>query len=110
MIHAVVFHSSQNQTNRILFLGIFRLGAGMDRRTASALGDTLFMAPTNTSILNFMGPDALRSATGHIDLPNKRALIFRGKHPPSCGTTTIRARKSPLKKRNRPAAAGLRMW
>jgi len=38
MIHAVVFYSSQNQTNLILFLGIFRLGVGMDRRTTSALG------------------------------------------------------------------------
>ena len=74
------------------------------------LADTLFMAPTITSNLNFMGPDALRSAAGHIDLPNKRALIFRGKHPPSWGTTPIRACKSPLKKRNRPAAAGLRLW
>jgi hypothetical protein len=67
------------------------------------------MAPTITSILNLMGPEALRSVVSHIDLPNKRMLIFRGKHPPSFGTTTSRPRKSPLKKRNRPAAADLRL-
>jgi hypothetical protein len=38
MIHGVVFHSSQNQTNPILFLGIFRVGVGMDKRTTIALG------------------------------------------------------------------------
>jgi hypothetical protein len=110
MIHAVVFQSSQNQ--RILlysweYSDQVPVWIGGQR---VLLADNLFMAPTNTSILNFMGPDALSSVASHIDLPTKRALIFRGKHPPSCGTTTIRARKSPLKKRNRPAAAGLRLW
>ena len=108
MIHAVVFHSSQNQTNPILFLGIFRSGVGMDKRKQVLLADTLFMA-TITSVLNLMEPEAPTSVVGRIDLPNKRMLIFRGKHPPSFGTTTSRPRKSPLKKRTRPAAAGLRL-
>jgi len=74
------------------------------------LADTLFMAPTITSILSLMEPEALRSVVSHIDLPNKRMPIFRGKHPPSFGTSTSRARKSPLKKRNRPAAGRLALW
>jgi len=57
-----------------------------------------------------MEPEALRSVVSQIDLPNKRMLIFRGKHRSSFGATTSRARKSPLKKRNRPAAGGLALW
>jgi hypothetical protein len=74
------------------------------------LADTLFMAPTITSILILMEPEALRSVVSQIDLPNKRSLIFRGKHRSSFGTTTSGARKSPLKKRNRPAAGRLALW
>jgi len=68
------------------------------------------MAPTITSILSLMEPEALRSVVSRIDLPGKRILIFRGKYPPSFGTTTSTARKSPLKKRNRPAARALAVW
>jgi hypothetical protein len=81
----------------------------MDKRKQVLLADTLFMAPTITSILNLMGPEARRNVVSQIDSPNNRMLIFRGKRPPSFGTTTSRPRKSPLKKRNRPAAAGLRL-
>jgi len=69
--------------------------------------DTLFMAPTITAILNRTGPEARGSVVSHIDLPNKRIVIFRGKRPPLFETTTGTARKSPLKKRNRPAATCL---
>jgi hypothetical protein len=79
----------------------------MDSLTASGLGRYIVHGSDNNQILNFMGPQALRSVVSHIDLPNKRTLIFRGKHPPLFWTATTRARKSPLKKRNSPAAAWL---
>ena len=45
-----------------------------------------------------------------LSLANKRMLIFYRKHPLSFRTTMSKARKSPLKKRNPPAAADLRLW
>jgi hypothetical protein len=65
------------------------------------------MAPIITNILNLIGPEALTSVVSHIDLPNKQTLGFRDKQAVSFAMITRRARKSPLKKSNRPAAASL---